>query len=227
MGEPLDKDLIVGKEAVKLIDDRFKVIQKLSDPVTGLGRDVIPHPTDPDIIISEPCSANFLHQIIDGLPLPQRVDKRRDGPDVLSERAHRDQMARDAVELASDHAAELAPTGHLHAPEPLRGHAEALISEHRRQIIGPIRIRDIAMPGYFFADLFDRAMEITDIRDGLAHDLAVRLNDEAQHSMGARVLRTHADGHIFGVKAFAFRSQGFVHDSLSGATFLPAEPFRC
>ena len=68
------------------------------------------------------------------------MHERRDGADVLAEGADRDQMAGDAVQLAGDHAAELAAPRHLDAAQFLRRQAKALVGEHRREIVDAVGV---------------------------------------------------------------------------------------
>ena len=105
------------------------------------------------------------------------------------------------IELASDDPAKLAAARHFGVAELFRRHAEGLIGKHRRQIIGPVGVRHITVISNFFADLLDGTMQVSDIGNRFIDHFAVGLDHEAQHAMGAGMLRPNIDGHLFGVKA--------------------------
>jgi hypothetical protein len=48
-------------------------------------------------------------------------------------------------------------------------------------------------PGAELHVLLDAGVEVADARAGLGHRLAVELEDEAEHAVRRRVLRTHVD----------------------------------
>jgi hypothetical protein len=108
------------EQPVELIDDRIEVIEEVSDFGAGFRQNVVAHAADSNVIIGQPRAANLLHQIIDGLALAQGVHERRHRADVLAESPHRDQMAGQTIEFASDHAAELAAPGDFRAGQFLR-----------------------------------------------------------------------------------------------------------
>jgi hypothetical protein len=82
------------------------------------------------------------------------------------------------------------------------------------------------MIGNLLADFFDGAVQVADVGDCFADDLAVGFDHEAQHAVGARMLRPDADRHILGVKAALLLSR-FVHRFPIAAVFLPKAPVAC
>src|SRR5262249_46917064 len=110
-------------------------------------------------------------------------------------------MARNAVQLAADYAAKFTAPGNFYAAEFFRCHTEYLVGEHCGEIVRPVSVRDVAVPRDLLADFFNRAVQITDIRDRLVDYLAVGFDYEAQHPMRARMLCTHTDRHFLGNEA--------------------------
>ena len=137
-------------------------------------------------------------------------------------------MAGDPIELACDHPTELSPARNFCSSELFRRHAEDLVGEHGREIIGPIRVWHVTMPGDFLADLLNRPMEVADIGNRFADHFAVGLDYKAQHAVGAGMLRPHADGHLFRVKTLALNRRSLVHIFFSsGVVFLPMARAGC
>ena len=89
---------------------------------------------------------------------------------------------------------------HLDAAERLARHRPALVAEHRGDVVDAVGVRHEAVPADLLGDLLDRAVQVADVGDRLAHHLAVGLDDEAQHAVRARVLRTHVEGHLLGLE---------------------------
>src|SRR5882724_8777606 len=82
------------------------------------------------------------------------------------------------------------------------------------------------MIGHFLADLFDRTMEVPDVGNRLINHFAVGFDHEAQHTMRARVLWPHADGHLFGENT-GFGLSGLVHDYPIAAVFRQSALPQC
>src|SRR5205823_14717079 len=61
---------------------------------------------------------------------------------------------------------------------------------HRTKIIQPVSVRHRAEITYVLADLFVIAMEITEDRFELAHDLALERNVHPENAMRRRMLRS-------------------------------------
>ena len=66
----------------------------------------------------------------------------------------------------------------------------------RRDIIQPVEIRDRLQIGLVLDQLFGAAMEQPDMRVHAGDDLAVQVQDQAQHAMRRRVLGPEIDGHL-------------------------------
>ena len=216
VGQSLDEDLVVRQEPVVFVDNGLEVVEERNDPAAGLRLDVVADAADPEVVVGEAGAADLLHEVVDAFPLPERVQKGSDGADILPEGAHRDEVAGDAIELAGDDAAVLGAGRHLDVAQPLRRHAEALIGEHGGEVIGPVGVRDVTVPRAFLADLLDGAVQVADVRDGFVDDLAVRLDHEPQHAVGARMLRPHVQRHVFRVQAGPGGS--LAHDIIPSST---------
>src|SRR5688572_21681457 len=108
------------------------MIEEFRNASTGLRQNIVADPANAKIIIGQARAADLFHQIVDALSLSQRVNKGGHRADVLTEGADRDQVTRDAVELAGDHPAKLAAPRDFDSRKPFRRHAKSLIGEHGR-----------------------------------------------------------------------------------------------
>ncbi len=93
---------------------------------------------------------------------------------------------------------------------------ELLDSQAITEIVGErIEIIDTVGEGNYLlielglAGFLDAGVQITDLGTDADNDLAVQLNDQAQHAVRRRVLRSHVEDHL--PRAGAFRS-GQIED---------------
>ena len=82
------------------------------------------------------------------------------------------------------------------------------------------------MVSHFLADFFDGSVQIADVGNRLADHLAVGFDHEAQDAVGAGMLRSHADGHVFGIET-ARCLCCFAHNDSTAAVFRPAARAAC
>ena len=75
----------------------------------------------------------------------------------------------------------------------LNGHQIGHVVHHAAQIIDPVGIGDVGMPGLPLSHLFRAAVMETDLRHRIHDFLAVKLQDDAQHSMGSGMLRSDVE----------------------------------
>ena len=106
-------------------------------------------------------------------------------------------MARHAVELGDQHPDPHRPLGDLvgDPEELLGGHREDELVEERAQVVHPSDVGAALQIGQLLALLLHPGVQVADDRLAPEHRLALQLEHQAQHSMGARVLRTHVDDH--------------------------------
>ena len=67
---------------------------------------------------------------------------------------------------------------------------------HRRDIVEPVEIGDRLQIGLVFDKLLGAAMQEADMRIDALHELAVELQDHAQHAVGGRMLRPEIDREV-------------------------------
>jgi hypothetical protein len=92
-----------------------------------------------------------------------------------------------------------------HRPDPLRAlrcfdpeqaldreHVGVLVAHHRH-VIQAIHVADRLVERLGFGEFLGAAMQEADVRIGALHDLAVHLQDQAQHAVRGRMLRTEVE----------------------------------
>src|SRR5262249_8965605 len=109
-----------------------------------------------------------------------------------------EEMAMEPAELVGDDPAVLGALRHLDAGDRFARHRPAVVAEHRRDVVDAVGVGDEAVPAHLLRDLLDRAVEVADVRDGLLPDPAVGPDDEAEHAVRRRMLRTHRQRHVLG-----------------------------
>ncbi len=133
------------------------------------------------------------HQLLAFLEAPERRRQR-----AHVERLRRDvqQMIEDAADLAIEHADQLPAPRHLDAQELLDRKAEGVLLVHRRDVVEPVEIRDRLQVRLVLDQLLGAPVQQPDVRVHALHDLAVELEDEAQHAVRRRMLRPEIDLEI-------------------------------
>ena len=67
---------------------------------------------------------------------------------------------------------------------------------HRRDVIQAVEIGNRLQIGLVLDQLLGAAMQQADMRIDAGDDLAVQVQDQAQHAVRRRMLRTEVDGHL-------------------------------
>ena len=106
-------------------------------------------------------------------------------------------MAGHPVQLAHEHADPHRSLGEVlvDAEQLLGGQREGELVEERTEVVHPCDVRGPLQVGQGLACLLHAGVQVAD--DGLAAQdgLALQLEHEAQHTVGAGVLRPHVDDH--------------------------------
>ena len=81
------------------------------------------------------------------------------------------------------------------------------------QVIGPVGIRDHLKELALFGDLFEAPVQVADIGLSVENLLAVEAGEDAEHAVGAGMLRPHIDEELFGTDPDALvRGNDLLHD---------------
>ena len=167
-----------------------------------------------------PQACDLLEERQDALALAEAVHHHRQRGDVHAVGGHVGHVRGDPVELGHQHAYPLGPRGHVDTQQRLGGHREDQLVEERRQVVHAGDVGGTLEIGEVFAGLLHAGVQVAD--HGLApqHRLALELDHDPQHAVGAGVLRPHVDDHRLVVGGLIV--EGLGHTAQHGASF-PAE----
>ncbi len=191
------KILFPGQQLVELVDLALELLDEALALVGPAGRQVADLAADAGVAGGEARAGQRLDQVVDFFALGEDVEEDGHRAGVHGQRAHAEQVRRDAGQLAADDADDLAARRDGPAHELFDRERVGDVVGQRREVIEPVRVGDELVVGHVLGDLFVAAMEVADVGDGLGDDLAVELQQDAQHAVGARVRRTHVERERF------------------------------
>ncbi len=106
-----DEDVIEAEEVVVLGDFGFKVVEEFTAFVDPLRGEIVGEAADGGVAVSEAGAASCFKEIEDKFALAERVKEGCEGTQIETIGAHADEVRRNAVEFAHDHANELGAAG--------------------------------------------------------------------------------------------------------------------
>jgi hypothetical protein len=110
-------------------------------------------------------------------------------------------VARDPEELRHHDPDDLRAAGDLDAGELLHRETVGEVVHHAAQVIHPVGVGDIGVPGLALAHLLGAPVVIADVQDHVGDLLAVELKDEPDEAVGAGVLGPQVQEEEVGVRA--------------------------
>ena len=89
-----------------------------------------------------------------------------------------------------------ARSGAVDAAELLDRHDAAEVVHRRGDVVGAVRPGHDLRVAVLLADLLDAPVQIADDRIAIGDHFAVELQNDPQHAVGARVLRSHVEDQL-------------------------------
>ena len=160
-----------------------------------------------------------LDHVVGLLAIRKHPEDRAHRADVLHIGAEEHQVAGDTEELAQHYAHDLDPFRHLNAKHVLEVHDVGQFVHHPAEIVHPVGIGDVGMPGLALGHLLGAAMVIADIRHRADDFLAVELQHDTEYAMHRRMVRAHVKEHELGIAGLALHAPVFGLE-LQGVLFL-------
>ena len=130
----------------------------------------------------------------------EAIEERRNRADVERVRAQPYLVAGDAAQLGQDHADVLRARRRFHVQQLLDRLAVAQPVGDRGDVIHAVDIGIEHRVGAVLANFFHATMQVADDALGAQDLLAVELQDDAQHAVRGRMLRSHVEDEFGGVK---------------------------
>ena len=100
-------------------------------------------------------------------------------------------MGRDAGHFCGEHADGLTARRHFQFSQPFDRDGIGHVVRERRNVIQPVRIRHELIISHVLRDLLIAAMQVTNHRISLSHNLAIEFKLDAQHAVSGRMGRPH------------------------------------
>ena len=140
-------------------------------------------------------AGHHLEQPQDLLAVAEAVGHRGERAHLEAAGRERDEVRGDALELERDDADQLGARRDVvdDAEQLLDGEDVARLVGDAREVVHARHERDGLGPGAVLEVLLDAGVQVADAAAGLGDRLALQLEDEAQHAVRRRVLRTHVD----------------------------------
>ena len=98
-------------------------------------------------------------------------------------------MIQDTGDLREQHTDVLATLRRRDAQQFLHRQRIGMLLVHRRDVVEPVEVRHCLQVALVLDQLLGTAMQQADVGIAAFDDLAVHLDDQAQHAVGRRVLR--------------------------------------
>ena len=195
--QPLAPDRLVRHQGVVLDQARRDRVDQLQHVVAPARRQVGGHPARADEVVVHPQAGDLLEEAQHDLPLPPAVDHHRHRADVQAVGGQEQQVAAHAVQLGQQHADPHGPLGDVavDAEQLLGRQREDQLVGERRGVVHAGDVGAALQVGELLARLLHAGVQVADDRLAAQHGLALELQHQPQHAVGARVLRPHVDDH--------------------------------
>ena len=137
------------------------------------------HSANPDVVISQPCTANFLKKQKDLLPITKRIQEWRKSTNIHAIGTKGEEMTRDTIQLTNKNTQVFCPFRHsskffISYHHLFHSKTEPPILIHGRDIIHPVGKWNNLRVGQIFGVFFKTTVQITDMRDGLTDDFTIK-----------------------------------------------------
>ena len=201
---------LVGHDhALVLGDPRAEPVDELADLAVPAARQVHRETADTEERRMHAKTADRLDHVVGLLAVREHPENRAHEADILDIGAQKHQMAGDAKELAQHDPRDLHPFRHLNAERVLEVHDVRQLVHDAAEIVDPVGIRDIGVPGLALAHLFGAAMVIADVRHRADDLFAVELQHHPEHTVHGWMVRAHVEEHELAVGGLAFHAPVF------------------
>ena len=200
---------------ISLFNSRFsissqftlEVVQELVQGRPEILWRVRKYATRPHVAHRDPRPAQHFEQVQDPFPAAERVHQRRaERAQLLHEEAHRDQVARDPLQLRRQRPQILSARRRLDPQQLFHRQAVRLVVDHGRRVIQAVRQGHHLYVVPFLGQLFGAPVQVAQHRLDLNDVLAVERYPYPEHAVRARMLRSNVDRHRFGADRHRGRS---------------------
>ncbi len=191
--QALEEDLVLVEQRLVLVEPRGQQRDELARLLLPARRDVLDHAADLDVARVEALAGRVLEEVEHVVALAAAPPEHRHRAQVERRRGEPEQVARDPVELEVDDAQVLRARRHVHVEQALDRHAVGHRVEVVREVVHPLDERDDLPVRLVLARLLDARVDVADDRLHREDVLALERQEQPQHPVRRRVVRTHVD----------------------------------
>jgi hypothetical protein len=149
------------------------------------------------------------HELLTLLETPQERSQRTN---IHGVREHGHEVVQDTGHLAKQCPDPLGTIGELNVKQLLDGQSKALLVGHHGNVIQSIEVRQGLHIGLVLNQFLGTTVKQTDVRIGANDLLAIEFQNQSQHTVGSRMLRTKVDGVVTNLATnlldFGFKTSG-------------------
>ena len=189
----LQPDAVGGQQRFVFVDLRREEGQEILYVLFEAGVSLILAAADAEGMRGEARAAVLFENLQNLFPVAEGVEQRRHGSDIERVRAQPKLVAGNAIQFGQDHANVLRARRRLHVHQLLDRFAVAQPIRHGGAIVHPVDVGIEHRVGAVLGDFFHAAVQVSDDALGAENFFAVELQDDAQHAVRRRMLRSHVD----------------------------------
>src|SRR5271157_3394567 len=204
---------IAGQQALVFINVRREAIEKTLHAVEETQWRLKRKSTNAEVRGHHALARNRFEQAQHVFTLAEAIEEDRHGADVQRVRSQPYQVGVDAGQLVQHDADPLRARRDIKPQQLLHRQAVSQVVGHGAEIINAIGERHHLLVELGLAGLLDARVQIPDIGHHPHDGFAVNLQQQPEHAMGRRVLRTHVQDHRLIIRRIQHRRWGHVgHD---------------
>lgn len=188
-----DPDTVVGKKLLGLVDAVTELGGPLVDIIQKTNWDILVNTTWSDVGGVETSSGNTLvelHQLLSLLETPQ---ERSQSSNIHSVGQDRHKMVKDTGDLSEESSDPLCTLWNLNVEKLLNSKREALLVGHHGDVIQTIKVWQCLQVCLVLNQLLSSSVQQSDVWIRANNLLSVELQNQTQHSVSSRMLRTEVN----------------------------------
>src|SRR5690606_16979991 len=172
------------------------------------GREVLLEAAHPVEHVVHPPAGDLLHDVLEFLPLPERVEDRGDAAELQRIGAEEHQVVEHPVQFGEQRAQPHGALGDLHAEHALHGEDHTQLVGECRQPVVPVGEHDDLAVVPRLEQLLRAPVHVADHRLRAGDEFAVQHQLQAQHAVRRRMLRADVQHHVGALRCAADTDHG-------------------
>jgi hypothetical protein len=190
------EDLVAEDQVVEDAHPGADVRDRRTRACRPAGRQVLLEAPDAVEHVVHAPAGDLLHDVLQLLALPERVEDRSDAAQLQRVGTEEHQVVQDPVQLGEERTRPDRALGHLHAEHAFDTEDDAeLVGEGGEPVVAVGEHDDLAVVARL-EQLLRAPVHVADDRLGVLDALAVEDEPQPQHTVGGRMLRADVEHHV-------------------------------